>query len=40
MVKGFKSLKIIKKTTKEKTPELQAKLNDEFEKWMTDIFTR
>jgi len=39
MVSGFKSLKIIKKTTKEKTPELQAKLNEEFEKWMTDIFT-
>ena len=40
MVSGFKSLKIIEKTTKAKKPELQTKLNEEFEKWMTDIFTK
>lgn len=40
MVSGFKSLRIIEKTTKAKKPELQAKLNEEFEKWMTDIFTQ
>lgn len=39
MVKGMKSLKIISKTTKEKTPELQKALNEEFDKWMTRIFT-
>jgi hypothetical protein len=39
MVNGMKSLRIIRKTTKEKTPELQARLTEEFDKWMTRIFT-
>lgn len=39
MVSGMKSLKIIHKTVREKTPELQAKINDEFEAWMIRVFT-
>ena len=39
MVNGMKSLRIIRNTTKEKTPELQARLTEEFDKWMTRIFT-
>ena len=38
MVSGMKSLRIIQKTTREKTPELQKALNDEFDRWMTRIF--
>ena len=39
MVSGMKSLRIINKTIKEKRPELQAKINEEFEKWMVRVFT-
>jgi hypothetical protein len=39
MVSGMKSLRIIHKTVKEKTPELQDKLNQEFDTWLTRVFT-
>jgi len=38
-VSGIKSLRIIRKTIKEKQPELQAAMDKEFDEWMTRVFT-
>jgi len=38
-VSGIKSLRIIKKTIKEKKPELQMEIDKEFERWMVRVFT-
>jgi hypothetical protein len=38
-VSGIKSLRIIRNTIKEKTPELQEAMDKEFEDWMARVFT-
>lgn len=38
-VSGIKSLRIIRNTIKEKTPDLQTAMDKEFEDWMVRVFT-